>query len=65
MSQWYAAHNLCPYPELFERAHSTQIHISNAKAPEEDPSLASEALKLMHRFTPEQVKAKMDEAEKS
>lgn len=25
--------------------------------------MASQARKLMHRFTPEQVKAKMDEAE--
>ncbi|EOO02084.1 putative glutaredoxin domain-containing protein [Phaeoacremonium minimum UCRPA7] len=41
------------------------IHISKAKAPEEEPKLASQALKLMHRFTPEEVKAKMDAAEKA
>ncbi|KAF3769120.1 glutaredoxin 2 [Cryphonectria parasitica EP155] len=41
------------------------IHISRASQPEEDPKLASKALKLMHRLTPDQVKAKMDEAEKA
>ncbi|KAJ4414743.1 hypothetical protein N0V82_007735 [Gnomoniopsis sp. IMI 355080] len=41
------------------------IHISKASSPEEDPKLVSQALKLMHRFTPEQVKAKMDEVEKA
>lgn len=40
-----------------------QIHISKASSPEEDPKLVSKALKLMHRFTPEQVKAMMDKAE--
>ncbi|KAK2611084.1 hypothetical protein N8I77_004460 [Diaporthe amygdali] len=39
------------------------IHVSKSDAPEEDPKLASKALKLMHRFTPEQVKATMDKAE--
>ncbi|KLU84146.1 hypothetical protein MAPG_03191 [Magnaporthiopsis poae ATCC 64411] len=39
------------------------VHISKAEAPEEEPSLASAAVKLMHRFTPEDVKAKMDVVE--
>lgn len=41
-----------------------QIHVSKADSPEEDPKLASQALKLMHRLTPEQVTAMMDKAEK-
>ncbi|KAJ9157354.1 hypothetical protein NKR23_g787 [Pleurostoma richardsiae] len=41
------------------------IHISKADSPEEDPKLSSKALKLMHRFTPEEVEAKMDAAEKA
>ncbi|KAG6363178.1 hypothetical protein INS49_008274 [Diaporthe citri] len=39
------------------------IHVSKADSPEEDPKLAPKASKLMHRFTPEQVKAMMDKAE--
>lgn len=66
-------HLLCPVPNTsfafpFQNAkktHNQKIHISKASAPEEDPKLVSQALKLMHRFTPEQVKAKMDEAEKA
>ncbi|KAL8414026.1 hypothetical protein RB594_005311 [Gaeumannomyces avenae] len=38
-------------------------HISKTEALEEDPKLASAAVKLMHRFTPEDVKAKMDAVE--
>ncbi|KAL2165623.1 hypothetical protein VTG60DRAFT_4244 [Thermothelomyces hinnuleus] len=41
------------------------IHISRASSPEEDPRLASKAVKLMHRFTAEEVMAKMDSVEKS
>ncbi|KAK3945341.1 hypothetical protein QBC46DRAFT_336656 [Diplogelasinospora grovesii] len=41
------------------------IHISKAEQPAEDPKLSSKAVKLMHRFTPEEVKAKMDLVEKS
>lgn len=41
-----------------------QIHISSAKDSEELPGLASKAKKLMHRFTAEQVRAKMDEVER-
>jgi len=41
------------------------IHISKSQQPEEDPKLSSKAVKLMHRFTPEQVQAKMDEVERS
>lgn len=42
-----------------------QIHISKASAPEEDPKRAPKAVKLMHRFSPEDVQAKMDLAEKA
>lgn len=49
----------------FTKTHLIQIHISKTSAPEEKPEQVSQALKLMHRFTPEQVKAKMDEAEKA
>ncbi|KAM7192026.1 hypothetical protein V8F33_008604 [Rhypophila sp. PSN 637] len=41
------------------------IHISKTQNPEEDPKLSSKAIKLMHRFTPEEVEAKMDAAERS
>ncbi|ROW14706.1 hypothetical protein VPNG_03811 [Cytospora leucostoma] len=41
------------------------IHVNKASAPPEDPQLVTQALKLMHRFTPDQVKALMDKAEKS
>ena len=40
-----------------------QIHISSSKEEEEIPNLASKAKKLMHRFSAEEVKAKMDEVE--
>lgn len=39
------------------------IHISKSTSPSEDVTTASKAVKLMHRFTPEQVQAKMDEVE--
>ncbi|KAK6842677.1 glutaredoxin domain containing protein [Apiospora arundinis] len=39
------------------------IHVSRAVAPEEHPKSASKALKLMHRFTVDEVQAKMDVAE--
>jgi hypothetical protein len=42
-----------------------KIHIANASSPEEDPKKIGKAIKLMHRFTPEQVQAKMDQVEKS
>ncbi|KAK6067583.1 glutaredoxin-like domain-containing protein [Seiridium cupressi] len=41
------------------------IHIDKAAAPEEQPKLASKAAKLMHRFTVEEVQAKMDNVEKA
>ncbi|CAK7268445.1 hypothetical protein SEPCBS119000_003062 [Sporothrix epigloea] len=41
------------------------IHISKATAGEEDPQKASKAVKLMHRFSPEDVQAKMDAVEKA
>ncbi|QSZ28941.1 hypothetical protein DSL72_003448 [Monilinia vaccinii-corymbosi] len=39
------------------------IHVSRGDAGEEQSELASKARKLMHRFTEEEVKAKMDEVE--
>ncbi|KAI0186061.1 hypothetical protein EV127DRAFT_188912 [Xylaria flabelliformis] len=41
------------------------IHISKSSAPEEQPQSVSEAVRLMHRFTAEQVQAKMDQVEKA
>ncbi|KAH8881260.1 hypothetical protein GQ53DRAFT_832601 [Thozetella sp. PMI_491] len=41
------------------------IHISKAQAPDEEPALCGRAVKLMHRFTPDEVKAKMDVVETS
>ncbi|KAK0753942.1 hypothetical protein B0T18DRAFT_434496 [Schizothecium vesticola] len=41
------------------------IHISKASAPVEDPSLSSKAVKLMHRFTQDEVLSKMDGVESS
>ncbi|GJN73000.1 glutaredoxin domain-containing protein [Purpureocillium lilacinum] len=41
------------------------IHISRAEAREEQVDAAGKAVKLMHRFTPEQVEAKMDQVEES
>ncbi|KAH6650035.1 hypothetical protein F5144DRAFT_597520 [Chaetomium tenue] len=40
------------------------IHISKAQSLEEDPKLSSKAVKLMHRFTVEEVMAKMNAVEK-
>ncbi|KAK1769873.1 hypothetical protein QBC33DRAFT_556296 [Phialemonium atrogriseum] len=36
------------------------IHISKASGPGEDPKKATQAVKLMHRFSPEEVEARMD-----
>ncbi|TWU78428.1 hypothetical protein ED733_008831 [Metarhizium rileyi] len=41
------------------------IHVSKADTPEEQVKAAGEAAKLMHRFTIEQVEAKMDQVEKN
>ncbi|PKS06566.1 hypothetical protein jhhlp_007314 [Lomentospora prolificans] len=41
------------------------IHISKISAPEEDPKLSSKAAKLMHRFTEEEVAAKMNTVEQT
>ncbi|OTA59287.1 hypothetical protein K449DRAFT_436252 [Hypoxylon sp. EC38] len=41
------------------------IHISKSSSPEEHPQSASNVVKLMHRFTADQVKAKMDLVEKA
>ncbi|KAK5987296.1 Glutaredoxin-like protein [Cladobotryum mycophilum] len=41
------------------------IHISKAEAGEEEIGKVGKAIKLMHRFTSEQVEAKMDQVEKS
>ncbi|KAK3362144.1 hypothetical protein B0T24DRAFT_684350 [Lasiosphaeria ovina] len=42
-----------------------QIHISKAQNPDEDPKLSSKAVKLMHRFSQDEVTAKMDTVERS
>ncbi|KAL0938846.1 glutaredoxin domain-containing protein [Colletotrichum truncatum] len=41
------------------------IHISKVEAPEEspDPKVVGKAVKLMHRFDPDQIEAKMDQVE--
>ncbi|CAK7270876.1 hypothetical protein SEPCBS57363_004326 [Sporothrix epigloea] len=41
------------------------IHISRTTAGEEDPQKASKAVKLMHRFSPDDVQAKMNAVEKA
>ncbi|KAK3394786.1 hypothetical protein B0H63DRAFT_555950 [Podospora didyma] len=41
-----------------------QIHISKAGEPAENPKLSSKAVKLMHRFSPDDVLAKMETVEK-
>jgi len=45
------------------KTDSVQIHISRSKEGQELPELASKAKKLMHRFSAEEVKSKMDEVE--
>ncbi|KAK3310420.1 uncharacterized protein B0T15DRAFT_37379 [Chaetomium strumarium] len=40
------------------------IHISKTQSPDEDPKLSSKATRLMHRFTVDEVMAKMDSVEK-
>lgn len=40
-----------------------QIHINSSKEGEELPELASKVKKLMHRFSPEEVKEKMGAVE--
>jgi hypothetical protein len=42
-----------------------QIHVSSEGGGEERSELAAEAKKLMHRFTEEEVKRKMNEVEGS
>ncbi|KAF7554667.1 hypothetical protein G7046_g6749 [Stylonectria norvegica] len=41
------------------------IHISKVNAAAEDATKSGKAIKLMHRFTVEQIEAKMDKVEKS
>ncbi|KAI1345718.1 hypothetical protein F5Y01DRAFT_46405 [Xylaria sp. FL0043] len=41
------------------------IHINKSSAPEERPQSVSQAVRLMHRFTAEQVMTKMDEVERA
>ncbi|KAI0151862.1 hypothetical protein GGR57DRAFT_174188 [Xylariaceae sp. FL1272] len=41
------------------------IHVNKSSAPEEQPDTVSRDSRLMHRFTVEQVNAKMDEAQKA
>lgn len=42
-----------------------QIHVQRFEMEGEDPRLAAKAVKLMHRFTEEEIKAKMDIVEQS
>lgn len=42
-----------------------QIHVRSSTEVEETPELAAKAIKLMHRFTEDEVKAKMDLVEQS
>ena len=60
----WSAHQTSYHAHCSWATHISQIHINKASAPEENPQLATTARKLMHRFTPEQVKALMDETEK-
>ncbi|KAF4587836.1 glutaredoxin domain-containing protein [Ophiocordyceps camponoti-floridani] len=53
-----------PWRELYD-FDVPVIHISKDTASPENVSTASKAIKLMHRFTPSQIEAKMDEVEKS
>ncbi|CAJ2512739.1 Uu.00g008580.m01.CDS01 [Anthostomella pinea] len=53
-----------PWRDLYE-FDVPVIHISKSSAPEEHPQSVSKAARIMHRFTAEQVKAKMDAVEKS
>ncbi|KAM4059490.1 glutaredoxin-like protein [Hirsutella rhossiliensis] len=53
-----------PWRELYD-FDIPVIHISKAAAKEEDVGMAGKAVKLMHRFTPEQVEAKMDKVQSS
>lgn len=41
------------------------IHVTQSDAPAEDPKAVSKAIKLMHRFSPEDIEAKMDQVEKT
>lgn len=43
--------------------HFRQIHINNSTEGDELPETAPKAKKLMHRFSAEDVKAKMDAVE--
>lgn len=44
-------------------ADFSQIHVSNASSPEEDPELSGKAKKLMHRFSAEEVQKKMNDTD--
>lgn len=49
---------------LFQSMSNTcQIHVSRSDQPDEDPKFSGQAVKLMHRFEPEEVQAKMDVVE--
>ena len=50
--------------ELYADGTMSKIHVSSSKGNEEVPELAAKAKKLMHRFSAEQVRAKMDEVDK-
>ncbi|MBE3043939.1 hypothetical protein IMZ48_15470 [Candidatus Bathyarchaeota archaeon] len=46
-------------------AYGAQIHVNRGSAPDEEPGVAARAAKLMHRFTEEEVEAKMRDVEGS
>ncbi|KAI0022435.1 hypothetical protein F4780DRAFT_777806 [Xylariomycetidae sp. FL0641] len=52
-----------PWRDLYE-FDVPVIHISKSSAPEETPQAASKAVRIMHRFSEDQVKEKMDAVEK-
>ncbi|KAK7744132.1 hypothetical protein SLS53_003653 [Cytospora paraplurivora] len=51
-------------PVVCKTSFYSVIHVNKASAPEENPQHVTSALRLMHRFTPDQVKALLDKAEK-
>ncbi|PHH89497.1 hypothetical protein CDD83_5962 [Cordyceps sp. RAO-2017] len=53
-----------PWRELYD-FDIPVVHIAKTAAEEEQVAMAGHAVKLMHRFTPAQVEAKMDQVEAS
>ena len=53
---------VCPLTHMKGQL-TKQIHINLSKMGEEQPAMSAKAKKLMHRFDPDQVQAKMDVVE--